>query len=323
MLDFDLTSPYVTEDNVLNHLFANYLKECQYTKRLSLQTIKSYQEVFTTFRKIIPEARTTKDLHPHLMNEFFQRLGTRKRQVGKDIKIGIKPSTTSTYFNKLMAFFRWLEINEYIPHGHISEKIPRPQTPIYDDDRALKDQDVSQILTAITLYRGEDSFIYKRDLALVNTLLFTGIRKGELLGLRVSDIHFEASQILVNHITSKSIADRLIPMHPALKGCLKEFFKERKKRQSVCPYLFTSSRTDTALTEHGLKHWVNKYKKLSGVNFHLHRFRHTFACTLAKTGVDVVSIMRLLGHTSIRMTERYLRSIKTEDARSYIERMSF
>lgn len=316
-------NPYVTNDNELQLLFKIYLSECQYTKRLSLHTIKGYQEVFNTFQKIVPEIRNAQDLNPNVLSEFFHRLGTRKRKVGKLSKIGIKPSTTSTYFNKLMAFFRWLESKEYIPSDSISKKIVRPPAPVYGDIKALSDIEVAKIISSITLNELDNTFIYKRDLAMTSTFLYSGIRKGELLALRVSDLDFDRSTIFISHVTSKSKVDRHIPMHPTLRIHLRAYLYQRKEETSTCEYLFISSQNNTPLTEHGLKHWVKKYKKLSGVNFHVHRFRHTFACSLARTGVDITSIMKLLGHTSLRMTERYLRSIQSEDARGFIEKMSF
>jgi site-specific recombinase XerD len=90
----------------LEQLFESYTETCRYNKRLSLKTIKSYTDVFHTFLKIMPEIRTLKDLHPQIMPEFFKRISTRKRIVGRDTVVsGIRPSTIKTYHNKLVAFF--------------------------------------------------------------------------------------------------------------------------------------------------------------------------------------------------------------------------
>jgi integrase len=317
------TNSYVTKDNELQEIFNIYLSECEFTKRLRSQTIKGYQEVFNTFQKTVPEVRSIADLNCNVISEFFKRIGTRKRQLGNQIIIGVKPSTTSTYYRKLMAFIHWLENNGYAEHHSISAKIARPPTPVYDDDRALTDEEVSKLLSTITLYGMDDDFKYKRDLVIISILLYTGIRKGELLGLRVQDIDLDNKSIFINSDTSKSKKSRSVPMHSMLKARLKEYLQARKKRKTMCTSLIVSSKQDRPFTTHGLKHWVQKYKTLSGVNFHLHRCRHTFACSLAKTSADVTSIMKVLGHTSTRMTERYLRSIKTEDSRSYIDKLSF
>ncbi|MFY0602702.1 MAG: site-specific integrase [Flavobacteriaceae bacterium] len=315
--------PQLNKENELDTIFKLYLSEAEHIRRLSEHTIKGYSEVYLTFKKIVPEINSIEDLHPQLIQEFFKRLGTRIRKVGSKTKIGIKPSTTSTYYNKLMAFFRWLEEKKYINDGYLSKSIRRPATPVYDDEKALTVDEVSKIIASISIHTVDNSFLNKRDIAMVSTLLYTGVRRGELLGLRVHDIDFKEQQLFVNRTTSKSKADRLIPLHPTLHYHLKEYLRELKKLKRVSPYLFVSSKSDNALTKNGLKHWVKRYRALSRVPFHLHRFRHTFACALAKNGADLTSIMKLLGHTSSRMTERYLRSINTEDARVYLQKLTF
>lgn len=323
MSNQDATNPFVTKDSQLQHLFNRYLTDCEYTKRLRPQTIKGYRDVFNNFQTMVPEVMCAEDIRPHLVGEFFRRLGTKKRQVGNQIKIGVKPSTTDTYYRKLMAFFNWLENNGYIPEKSISNKIARPPTPTYDDDRALTEEEVSKIISAINLDGMNDPFQYKRDMAIISILLYTGIRKGELLGLRIQDVDFQEQNLFIQSVTSKSKRSRVVPMHGVLLTHLSTYLKARKTRKSICEALIISTRRDSPFTIHGLKHWVEKYNKLSGVNFHLHRFRHTFACRLAKANADVTSIMNVLGHSSLRMTQRYLRSIKSEDARSYIDKLSF
>lgn len=307
----------------IDMLFEKYITNCQYGKQLSLKTIKSYKEVFKTFRKILPEIRNVGDFHPQMIPEFFKLLSNRKRIVGKNkVVVGIKSSTVKTYYNKLVAFFRWLEYSGNIPEG-FTNQISKPSNPTYDDTRALTDNEVSRILSSITVNSVGSHFLYMRDLIIAELLLYTGIRKGELLALRISDIDFAKNNIFINGYTSKSKKSRYIPLHFSLVSHLKVYMRERKKLQSKCSALIISSKGDTPLTEHGLKYWVNKYVKFSGVKFHLHRFRHTFACKLALENADIISIMNVMGHTSTRMTERYLRSIKTEKSRDYIEKIIY
>jgi len=310
--------------NDLQTLFDMYISECEYTRQLRPQTIVNYKEVFTNFLKVMPEVRTTNDLHPHIFNEFFKRISTRKRIVGRgNIKIGVRPSTTKSYYNRLIAFIRWLESYGYIEKHDLSTKIIKPPEPVYDDERALTNMEVSRIVSSIALGSIQNQYLYKRDLVIVSLLLYTGIRKGELLGLRVQDINFEKRILFINGATSKSKKSRNIPLHFSLITHLKSYLLERKQKNIKCPALILSSKTDDAFTDHGLKYWVKKYEKLSGIKFHIHRFRHTFACNLAKTNADIVSIMNVMGHSTIRMTERYLRSIKPENSRSFIEDLSY
>ena len=128
--------------------------------------------------------------------------------------------------------------------------------------------------------------------------------------------------ITVRAETSKSKRSRVVPIHPTLYLYLQEYIKERNKDNYKTEYLIVSSGGDRGLSTHGLKHWVNRLIALSGVKFHLHRFRHTFACNLAKQNISILKIRDLMGHKSIKMTEVYLRSIITEDLRNDINKLS-
>ncbi len=235
---------------------------------------------------------------------------------------GIRPSTIRTYYNKIVAFIRWLEYYNQI-EGKLSSKMTKPTIPKYEDERALTDDEVSKIIASITLYSRRDDFLYARDLVIISLLIYTGIRRGELLGLRISDIDFQTNTLFINGKTSKSKKSRYIPIHFSLLTQLKLYLKEREKRKTQCEMLIVSSQFDTPYTVHGLKSWVKKYAELSSVRFHLHRFRHTFACKLAKQNADIVSIMNVMGHSTTRMTEQYLRSIKAENSRVFIQNMTF
>jgi site-specific recombinase XerD len=91
------------------------------------------------------------------------------------------------------------------------------------------------------------------------------------------------------------------------------------------PFLFVSSTTDRGLSSHGIKHWVNCLKKISGVNFHLHRFRHTFATNFLNsthTNNNIVKLKELMGHRDIKMTQVYLRALPVDQMRADIEGMN-
>ncbi len=310
-----------TETNLLANLFEEYIAECQYSKQLRPQTIVSYRDVFTTLQKVVPELVSLSDLNAGMIHEFFKRLSLRKGYHGSD-RLGVKASTIRTYYNRLISFFRWLEREEHIKVGHLTKKVVKPAQPVYEDERALSDEEVSKIITSISLYTMDKPFLYARDISIVYTLLLTGIRKGELLGLRVHDVDLSSRILFINGSTSKSKKSRKIPIHPTLAMYLYSYLELRRESDSTSEYLWLSAQGQSPLTKHGIKHWVDRYKSLSGVPFHLHRFRHTFACRLARNNADVVSIKSVMGHSSIRMTERYLRSIGSENARSFIESLS-
>jgi integrase/recombinase XerD len=115
----------------------------------------------------------------------------------------------------------------------------------------------------------------------------------------------------------------MVPINLHLKRNLTDYLGERKKQGYKNQYLFVSSISDHQLTRHGLKHWVEKLCRLSGIKFHIHRFRHTFATNLAMQNVGVVKIQKLMGHNDLKMTQTYLRSVCPEEMHEDVNKLSF
>lgn len=307
----------------LETIFEIYISECKHSKKLRPATLKSYKEVFSTFQKIMPEIIYSRDIMLHSLPVFFKRLSTRERLVGKAmVRGGIKPSTIKTYYSKLVAFFRWLERYNYLEEG-LTAKMIKPPEPVYDDEKALPDDAISRLLSAISLYTNNNVLAYQRDMLIISLGIYSGLRRQELLSLKIQDINFEKRIIFINKLHSKSKKNRYVPLHPVLMQQIQNHFKERKKRKLTCSNLIISVKKDAPLTIYGLKHWVARYRRLSGVRFHFHQTRHTFACSLARVNADLTTIMNALGHSSAKMTQRYLRSITPEHSRSYIEKLSY
>lgn len=305
----------------LSEKFNEFISECTYSRRLRPETIKSYVTVFNHFCSTMPEIDSVDLLTTPILHEFFKRIQTRKRLVGKDTyKVGLQDSTLKTYGHKLNAFFMWLIQRKLIlenPLEHI-----KLRNPDYVDQRALKNDDVQRFYSAVILNSGGNSLIERRDTVMLSILFFCGLRKGEFIALKVTDIDFRKRLLTVRAETSKSKRIRFIPIHPTLFYHLEEYIKERNKYGYKTQYLIVSNNQDKGLSVFGLKHWTESLIKKSGVKFHLHRFRHSFACNLAKNGVHIVKIQKLMGHADIKMTQTYLRSISFEDTREDINSLS-
>ena len=304
----------------LKQLFEEYINECQYSRGLRPQTITGYKATFNHFFAMMPEVTVLQSLTVEMLNEFFKRIKTRERIVGKNtIRIGLEDSTVKTYGTKLNAFFVWLIQRKLMTENPLASiKLRHPE---YKDKRALEIEEVHRIFTAVTLH-SKTSLILKRDTAMVALLFFCGLRLGEFISLHVTDVDLEKQLLTVRAKTSKSKKTRYVPIHPTAMLHLQEYIKERNKKGFKTELLFVASNNDRGLSRHGLKHWVKRLSKLSGIKFHLHRFRHAFACNLAKNNANIIKIQKLMGHADPRMTSTYLRSITIEDCRNDINRLS-
>ena len=276
---------------------------------------------FKLFLKVMPEVSDKESLTPDILNDFFKRIEIRQRTVGRDtLKTGVKASTIKTQWSKLNVFFTWLCKKGHLDRNPL-ENI-KPPSVSYDDFLRLEDQDINKIYSAIAR-RSLNLLMLRRDTFMVSVLLFCGLRKGEFISLRVNDVDIEKKEITIRKETSKSGRSRVLPMHQTLVMHLKDYLRERNILGLKTEWLIVSNRGDRGLSREGLKHWVKNLEEKSGVKFHLHRFRHTFACKLDEANVSAFKIQKLLGHSSILMTMRYVRSMKTEDLGGDIGKISF
>lgn len=300
--------------------FKDYITECQYIRRLRPETIRGSQEAFRHFMKTMPELQTAMDVTSEMVTIFFARIQTRERFVGSQKVTGIRDSTIASYANRLKSFFKWLRVKKIIAENPF-DNLRFPE-PTYTDRRALSGSEIKRIMGAATQY-AQSAFLLKRDTAMIGVLTFCGLRKNELISLEVKDIDIHGNFLTVRGETSKSKKTRRIPINPQLRLYLNEYLIERRLAKATSEFLWVSSVAKERLTSHGLKHWVARLIEQSGVKFHLHRFRHTFATNLAMQNVGAVKIQKLMGHHDIQMTQTYLRSIQTEDMRDDINKLSF
>lgn len=302
----------------LHQLFNEFMYECEYVRKVRPETLRGYEYTFSLLLKIVP-GLSLSSLTTNNITYFFKVLQERKRIVGKGIvKVGIKKSTAATYWRKLNTFFEWLAKRKQLNENPFNT-MAYP-TPEYDDRKYLTREQIERIFAAIHNHTDNNLLVLKRNLTLFYILLFCGLRREELIHLQIRDIDFDRRTLTVRAATSKSAMSRQIPIHPTVALYLKDYLKQRQKYTTQ--YLIVSSKQDDRLTYNGLKHLVQKLVIRSGVRFHLHQFRHTFAVNYLKESNNLAQLKQLLGHRSIAMTIMYLRCLPVDQLRGDIETMS-
>ncbi|MFH1014692.1 MAG: tyrosine-type recombinase/integrase [Nitrospirota bacterium] len=137
----------------------------------------------------------------------------------------------------------------------------------------------------------------KRNLkSIVIVALNTGMRKGEILGLKWHDVDFKRGIIYL--LNTKNSEKREIPMNEQVKTAL---IRTRKHARS--PYIFC--KPDGKPYGDIKKSFFTAMKKSDIINFRFHDLRHTFASQLVMSGIDLNTVRELLGHKSLEMTLRY------------------
>jgi len=306
----------------LNEHFQEFYSSAKHSQGLREETLRGYEAAFQRLSGLMPNLTLDK-LTVETMDSFFRELGEQKREnASGKITQGVKSSTLLTYRSKLNSFFRWLQAKELISKNPFSSmKAPHVE---YIDKKYLDGGQVAKINSAVLMnINWHDNFVKKRNYALLATMLFAGLRKGELLGLRIEDINLDKSQLTVRAETSKSKFNRVLPINFKLQQVLSDYMEARNNRKPTTASFFISSTGDRGLTHDGFKHLISKINRESGVKFHAHQFRHTFAMNVLNQGSDISKLQQLMGHKDIRMTSVYLRQMPSTAMRDDLERLTF
>jgi integrase/recombinase XerD len=308
-----------TEPETLSSLHERFIKHKQYAEGHSKITIEDYKYHFKMLLQFKPDI-TLEELNEETMVNFLSYLNTRERKVGaKSIVRPYKNSTIATVRGKLSSFFNWLVERKYITVNPFN-KIAYPEVS-YTDSRAFSPKEFESICHAVNSKIQWSNLVFKkRNIAIVMFLFHTGVRRNELVNIRLTDIDLDRRIVRINGETSKSKRTRLIPLNKELIPYLTDYLLFRKNYHTE--YFWISGSLNGHFTRHGLKHFTKLLSKVTGVNCHPHRFRHTFAVMYYKVTHDILGLMKLMGHKSLKMTLTYLRSVPDEHIVDQIERIS-
>ena len=145
-----------------------------------------------------------------------------------------------------------------------------------------------------------------RDRAMLETLYAAGLRVSELIGLRGSDIEFEAGYLSA---FGKGSKQRLVPLGEGALASLREYVASArplllKGRDSAALFV---TRRGGGMTRQGFWKIIKKYATIAGIKKDIspHSLRHSFATHLIEHGADLRSVQMMLGHSDISTTQIY------------------
>jgi integrase len=159
-----------------------------------------------------------------------------------------------------------------------------------EKERILSEEEESRLLEAVRLTTKS-----KHLEPIIVTALNTGMRKGEILTLKWSNVDFKAGVLIVEGTKNGEI--RKIPMNKKLTQAL-----EDAKKVSRGEFVFSENGKPYGDVKTG---WWGALEKAKIEGFRFHDLRHTFGSRLGMKGYDIKTIAELMGHKDIRMTMRY------------------
>jgi integrase/recombinase XerC len=158
------------------------------------------------------------------------------------------------------------------------------------------------------------SLIGKRDLAIFELLYGSGLRVGELVGVKMTDLDFVSKTVMVHGKGSK---DRVVPMHDGLIERLKDYLiivrpALRGRTQKPDDRTLFLNFKGNPLSDRGVRDILDRQldRQASTLKVSPHTFRHSFATHLLDHGVDLRTVQELLGHRSLSTTQIYTKVSK-------------
>ena len=214
---------------------------------------------------------------------------------------GVSARSCENLRANLSAFFQWMATEELIPKNPCLTIKPIK----YSDQvrKPFSDVEIDALRSACAS---------KKERALIEVLLSTGLRVSELAGLTISDIDRQTLSVHVRH--GKGDKERVTYITDVAMTHLLSYWSERKEIGTSAFYNYKHA----PLNSGGVRFILNKIAKRAGVtNVHPHRFRRTFATNLAVRGMDIQDIQMLLGHTNINTTMEYVYTSTQKTKMSY------
>lgn len=318
-----------------NLTVAQFMEEWLFNVLLSSKNLKSasFDKHETNYRLYIKNSKIgclrLSDINSNIIQDYYNKLYKDKK----------KSSTKIFDINKtLRKFFGYCVTAHLIIDNPCSlSKIEIPGNADGEEDEEIEgnqisvfDDDDLKIIQNNIVYNDNSDNTFNMTIQLC---MMTGLRKGELLGLKRKFIDLNTCTIkirntlkyvkefknkkeytrnwkLIKPKTKTSVRD--IPFPETLKPVLKKYFVEQEIKYKKAGQKFsgesliftTKSLTVIDLNNHN-KQWM-KFLNSIGIEYKkFHSLRDTYATTLIRRGAKIIEVKELLGHSSIRTTERY------------------
>lgn len=242
-----------------------------------------------------------------MMTDYALSLQRKVSRHGRPLAVSTQAGTLAG----LRFFFDFLVKTGMLLFSPMSH-LPRPRLPMHLP-RPLR---VRQITTL--LKRLPETPLGRRDRAMVELLYGTGMRRGELAHLKLEDLDGERGQVFIRE--GKGRKDRVVPLGRKAEDALTLYLEEARGKllRGETRYVFLGA-GGRPLSGDGVTLRLKVLGERAKMRVRPHLLRHSCATHLLRGRADIRQIQRLLGHESLRTTERYTR-VEVSDLQAVIRR---
>lgn len=279
-------------------------------ERRSPKTISAYKQVLVQFAKWYEDGEhqeiTTEVLREYITYLSFEKTQWDDHPTSPNGGKGLSARTINNVIRNMRIFFNYLikeRVITYSPMDAVNYQTEEKET-----FEVFTDEDVIKLLSAPNrqVYTG------RRDYCMMLVLCDCGLRLKELTSLRVSDVDFKLRQIVIHAEVAKTNTTRVVPISQ----------RTVKELNNLISFMDVSDDEPLWLTQFGERYYGDTFAKMlklyakrvgiNGPRVSPHTFRHYFAVKFLRGGGDPMALARILGHTTLNMTQVYVKYTGTD-----------
>ena len=273
-----------------NHdAFRNYL---QFEKKYSPHTIKAYCDDLISFQSYNYLNFDQEEIDWVEYTQIRSWIVSLVDDGVSNVSVNRKIASLKAYYRFLLKT-KQIEISPLVKHQAL--KVPRViQIP-------FSEKEVTAVLIQMQMTVGFEEI---RNKLIIDLLYTSGMRRAELIHLKMQNINLSAATIKV---LGKRNKERIIPVLPIVIDQFSSYIKERRSLEVVDSDYFFLTKKGLKLNESFVYRLINTYFSTVSekVKKSPHILRHTFATHLLNNGADLNSVKELLGHSSLASTQVY------------------
>ena len=272
-------------------LLDEFLKYLHLEKRYSPHTVRAYQIDLTQFQDYLLETYESvlQKVNHQMVRSWLAQM----------LDYGISPRSVNRKITALKSFYKFLLKEEKIKEDPTLKVVPPKMSkklPSFIDEGQMR-----YLLDELDF---EDGYTGLRDKLMIELFYSTGIRRAELINLKIKDIDLSTNVIKVLRKRNK---ERLIPFTIELRQKIGAYLKLRAelpyKDNSYLLLTNKGKKLYPTLVYRQVNHYLNQVTSLDKKSPHV--LRHTFATHMLNNGADLNAIKELLGHANLSATQVY------------------
>lgn len=285
---------YQEEVTTIQDAFKEFINEKQ-CKNLTPSSIRCYEKTFQFFMNFFEfdEHTPIQEVNNNLFKQWAMSL----------IDDGLKPTSINKYMRDCKVFCNWC-----IEAGYLNNPIKIEMMKV--QEAAVKSFPEEDLIAITAKPNNPNDFVEWRTWAIIQWVLATGNRASTVCNVHIGDIDFRNREIVLSHTKNKKA--QIIPLSRTLEAIIKDYMKTWRYGADSDDYLFPNIGNDF-LTPEALTHSFAKYCKARGSSHtNIHGLRHSFALNWIRNGGNQFKLQKILGHSTLDMTLRYV-NLVTDD----------